>query len=103
MRKPAFLHKRKQRRRLAAELHVTADQHLCFCYTDSTIPLLPKYEISKLAICGCTTWFVFDVVGNPKDRFSHNEAHMVFGLDWYSGYGETCFTLARLCNIKRFS
>ena len=23
-----------------------ADQPLCFCYTDSTIPLLPKYEIS---------------------------------------------------------
>ena len=25
-----------------------ADQHLCFCYTDSTIPLLPKSEISSL-------------------------------------------------------
>ena len=25
-----------------------ADQHLCFCYTVSTIPLLPKYEISSL-------------------------------------------------------
>ena len=25
-----------------------ADQRLCFCYTDSTIPLLPKYEISSL-------------------------------------------------------
>ena len=24
-----------------------ADQHLCFRYTDSTIPLLPKYEISS--------------------------------------------------------
>ena len=24
----------------------TADQHLCFCYTDSTIPLLLKSEIS---------------------------------------------------------
>ena len=23
-----------------------ADQRLCFRYTDSTIPLLPKYEIS---------------------------------------------------------
>ena len=26
----------------------TADQHLCFCYIDSTIPLLPKSEISSL-------------------------------------------------------
>ena len=25
-----------------------ADQHLRFCYTDSTIPLLPKSEISSL-------------------------------------------------------
>ena len=25
-----------------------ADQRLCFCYIDSTIPLLPKYKISSL-------------------------------------------------------
>ena len=25
-----------------------ADQRLCFCHTDSTIPLLPKYKISRL-------------------------------------------------------
>ena len=25
-----------------------ADQRLCFCYTDNTIPLLPIYEISSL-------------------------------------------------------
>ena len=25
------------------------DMRLCFCYTDSTIPLLPKYEISSLS------------------------------------------------------
>ena len=27
--------------------HREADQRLCFRYTDSTIPLLPKYEISR--------------------------------------------------------
>ena len=49
-----------------------ADQRLCFCYTDGKIPLLPK----PLAIfCGCTAWFTSDLVGNPEDRFSHNEAH----------------------------
>ena len=26
-----------------------ADQRLCFRYTDSTIPLLPKYKISRLS------------------------------------------------------
>ena len=48
-----------------------ADQRLCFRYTDSTIPLLPKSEIFRpLAIfCGCTARFVSDLVGNPEDRF----------------------------------
>ena len=48
-----------------------ADQRLCFRYTDSTIPLLSKSEISSH---GCTTRFVSDLVGNPEYRFSHNEA-----------------------------
>ena len=40
-----------------------ADQRLCFCYTDSTIPLLPKSEISSLYTSSvavqpelCQTW-----------------------------------------------
>ena len=34
----------------ADQLHgnYAADQHLCFCYIDSTIPILPKSEISSL-------------------------------------------------------
>ena len=57
-----------------------ADQHLCFGYTDSTIPLLPIIKIQNfqpLAIfCNCTAWFVSDLVGNPEDWFSHKEAHV---------------------------
>ena len=45
-----------------------AEQRLCFRYTDSTIPLL----------CGCTVRLVPDLVGNPKDRFSQNEANLSF-------------------------
>ena len=41
-----------------------ADQRLCFPFKDSTIPLLPKSEMYS-PVC----------VGNPDDRFSHNEAH----------------------------
>ena len=26
--------------------------------------------------CGCTARFVSDLIGNPEDRFSQNEAHM---------------------------
>ena len=40
-----------------------ADQRLCFRYTDSTIPLLPKYKISSLQLSSvdaqpslCQTW-----------------------------------------------
>ena len=70
MRKPAFcIYENKD----ADQLRGEADQRLWFCYIDSTIPLLPK----PLAIlCGCTAWFVSDQVGNPEDRFSHNEAHL---------------------------
>ena len=41
-----------------------ADQCLCFHYTDSTIPLLSKSEISSL-------W-----PSSVEERFSHNEAHI---------------------------
>ena len=42
-----------------------ADRRHCFRYTDSTIPLLPKYEIMLLAVfCACTGWFVLDLFGN---------------------------------------
>ena len=45
--KTGFLHMRKQRRRSAAQCNCAADQRLCFRYTDSNIPLLPKSEISS--------------------------------------------------------
>ena len=54
-----------------------ADQRLCFRYTNSTIPLLSKFQ--KLAIfCGSTAWSVSDLVGNPEDPFSQNEAHFCY-------------------------
>ena len=55
-----------------------ADQRLCFRYTDSTIPLLPKYENTSFLACSVTVRrFVWDLGGNLEDRFSHNEAHML--------------------------
>ena len=51
-----------------------ADQGLCFRYTDSTIPLLSKVEISTSSR---TARVVSDLVGNPEDRLSHNEAQLV--------------------------
>ena len=65
----------------ADQLHSNreADQRLCFRYIDSTIPLFPQIcNFKPLAIfIACTAWFVWDLVGNPEDRFSHNEAHFI--------------------------
>ena len=74
--KTSFLHMRKQD---ADQLHGNheADQRLCFRYTDSTIPLLPESNFKHLALFfDFTARFVSDLVGNPEDRFSHNEAHI---------------------------
>ena len=60
-----------------------ANQLLCFRYTDSTIPLLTKSEISSLYLTifgDCTARFVSDLVGNPEDRFSQNEARMALSV-----------------------
>ena len=39
----------------------------CILHHD-TISLLPK-------VCGCTAWFVTDLVGNPEISFSRDAAH----------------------------
>ena len=69
-----------------------ADQCLCFRYIDITIPLLHIYSFIPLAIfCGCAAWFVSDLVGNPENRFSNNEAHIIFVL---------CFFAASIAIVK---
>ena len=45
-----------------------ADQLRGNRYIDSTIPLA--------FFCDCTDGFVSDLVGNPEDRFSQNEAQL---------------------------
>ena len=55
-----------------------ADQRLCFRYTDSTITTTKIRNFKPLTIfCGCIGRSMSDLVGNPEDRFSHNEAHFV--------------------------
>ena len=69
MRKPAFC---IWENKSAGQLHGnhTADQHLCFCYMDSTIPLLLKTKISSLYPSLAVG------PGNPEDRFSPNAAQV---------------------------
>ena len=62
-----------------------AAQRLCFCYIDSTMPLLSKSEIS-----GYAAWFVSYLAGNPEDRFYRNTAQItVCPFQFYSVAGET--------------
>ena len=49
MRKPVFcICENKDADQLRGNRNREADQRLCFRYTDSTIPLLPKYKIPSL-------------------------------------------------------
>ena len=52
--------------------YCTADEHLCFCFMDSTIPLLFKSGTSTSSFQpSSATHFMLDLVGNPKkDVFS---------------------------------
>ena len=57
----------------------TAHVISAFVFAIRTVPSLfylnPKFQ--ALAIfCGCTARFVSDLVGNPEDRVSQNEAHL---------------------------
>ena len=77
VRKPAFcICENKDADQLRGDRE--ADQHLCFRYTDSTIPLLHKSKISShyASSVAVQQLFVSDLVGNPEDRFSHNEAQI---------------------------
>ena len=62
--KTVFLSRQKQRRS-----NCTADQRICFRYSDSTIPLA--------CFCDCIGRFVSLLVGNPEHWFSRVVAHML--------------------------
>ena len=67
--KTNVMHMRKQRRRSAPLFSLHR-------YNDPSTTYIRKFK--PLAIfCSCTAWFVSDLVGNPEDRFSQNEAHML--------------------------
>ena len=61
---------------------VTAKLISAFVFTTRIVKFLyflnPKFQAST--ICGCTAWFVSDLVENTEDWFSHNEAQNSFKL-----------------------
>ena len=56
-----------------------ADQRLCFRYMDSTIPLLRNFKPLDV-FCDWTARFVSDLVWNPEDRYSHEEAQIIMSI-----------------------
>ena len=72
IRKPAFcVCKNKGADQLCSNCET--DQRLCFCYMDSTIPLLSNSKNFKLLawFCDCTGRIVSDLVITPNCWFSH--------------------------------
>ena len=79
MRKPenrAFAYAKKKTQTSCSVVTKQLICTFCFRYIDSTIPLLRTSEISLAIFCGCTGYFVLDLVRNAEDRFSCNMAHM---------------------------
>ena len=76
MRKPAFcICENKDADQLRGNRE--ADQRLCFRYIEYNPSTSCIRNFKPLVIlCGCTARFVSDLVGNPEDRFSHNEAQL---------------------------
>ena len=58
---------------------VTAKLISAFVFTTRIVKFLyflnPKFQASTI-FCGCTAWFVSDLVENTEDRFSHNQAQL---------------------------
>ena len=76
MRKPDFsICEKKAASQLCS--NCTADQRLCFSYTDTS----SQIRNFKLVVIfrGCTDRFVSDLVGNHEDRFSLVAAHIKVG------------------------
>ena len=76
MRKPDFAYAKTKTQ---ISFAVTAKLIRAFVFATRIVQSLSFsfLNFKPLAIlCGCTARFVLDLVGNPEDRFSHNEAHI---------------------------
>ena len=91
MRKPAFcICENKDADQLRGDRE--ADPRLCFCYTDSTIPLLPKSEISSLKSSSvtvqpglCQTWSETPKTGFLTTRLIYKMPTDMIKPLWCSG------------------
>ena len=76
MRKPAFAYAKTK---MQISFVVTAKLISAFVFATWIVQFLfyLNQNFKPLAIfSSCTAWFVWDVVENPEDRFSHDEARL---------------------------
>ena len=52
--------------------------------------------------CDCTAWFMSDLVGNPEDQFSHNEAHNILASETRGIIKELIRMRSILCTYQYF-
>ena len=79
MRKPAFAYAKTKKQ---ISFPVTAKLISVFVFATPIVQSLyflnPRFQASShLQFCGITARFGLDMVGNPKDWFCHNEAHLI--------------------------
>ena len=90
--KICFLHRLKNKGTDELYGNHAADQHLCFCLKDRTIPLLPKSKISSVVVVQpalCQIW-----LETPRNRFSRNAAQ-IWGKQPYFLGGSTLALIFR--------
>ena len=59
------------------------DQRLCFRYIVQFLYFLNKNFKLLAILCGCTAWFVSNLLGSLEDRLSHDVAQNVFSKFQY--------------------
>ena len=69
------LHTKNSQAATMPQLDAAAKPHACCLF--AAIHCEKAFIFIRVAIfCGCAAWFIWDLVGNPEDRFSHNEAQI---------------------------
>ena len=64
--------------------------------------VLAPIEPLALSLCDCTVHFVFELVGNPEDRFSCNAANIFYeGFRFFVHYENTPMEYTIFCDFSR--
>ena len=100
MRKPVLAICEQQRCRSACA-SAQSDQHLCFRYLDSIIPILDKSK-TLTGLCSWAGRSESYLVADPDDRFSHDEAQLLqFVLERCCSCSVSSVALVKFIRLER--